>query len=196
MLHVEANTACPVNVDSDRITQILTNLLGNALAATPSAGTVTIRARMVAGRGEVTVADTGIGLAHDDLQHVFERFYRVPNHPRRSKDLASASRSHEASPTPTAVTSAPLQQVPVSARPSPSPSPALPPRTGPDEPSIGARPHPTSGSAVLDAPRHEMVPSGAEAVGGDEFGVALSRRRSVGISWLPAMQMGAGGFSA
>lgn len=74
----------PVHADPDRITQILTNLLGNALLATPAGGTVTITALRAGDRAEVTVADTGAGLAADDLERVFERFYRVPGQPRRS----------------------------------------------------------------------------------------------------------------
>lgn len=74
----------PVRVDPDRITQVLTNLLGNALLATPPGGTVTISARRRADRAEVAVADTGTGLSAADLDRVFERFYRVPHRPRRS----------------------------------------------------------------------------------------------------------------
>ncbi len=52
----------PGHVDPDRITQALTNLLGNALS-TPSSGTVTVTARRAGDRGEVVVIDTGVGLA-------------------------------------------------------------------------------------------------------------------------------------
>ena len=44
-LSVDADTPLPVHVDPDRITQVLTNLLGNALLATPAGGTVTVTAR-------------------------------------------------------------------------------------------------------------------------------------------------------
>ncbi|TFC84479.1 HAMP domain-containing histidine kinase [Cryobacterium sp. TMT1-21] len=83
-LNVDADTALPVQVDPDRITQVLTNLLGNALHATPAGGAVTITARAVGSRGEVSVTDTGVGLAPDDTERVFERFYRVPGQGRRS----------------------------------------------------------------------------------------------------------------
>jgi signal transduction histidine kinase len=83
-LIVEADTPLPAHADADRIIQVLANLLGNALLATPTGGTVTIRARQTAGRAEITVADTGIGLAAEDAERVFERFYRVRDHPRRS----------------------------------------------------------------------------------------------------------------
>jgi signal transduction histidine kinase len=83
-LTIDADVALPVHVDPDRITQVLTNLLGNALVATPAGGTVTLTARDGRGRGEIVVTDTGVGLGEDDLQRVFERFYRVPGERRRS----------------------------------------------------------------------------------------------------------------
>ncbi|HYN73353.1 MAG TPA: HAMP domain-containing sensor histidine kinase, partial [Nakamurella sp.] len=83
-LHVNADTALPVHVDPDRITQVLTNLLGNALLATPAGGTVTITARPAEGGSEVVVTDTGVGLSAQDVERVFERFYRAHGQPRRS----------------------------------------------------------------------------------------------------------------
>ena len=82
-LEVAPAPAVPVHVDPDRITQVLTNLLGNALLATPAGGTVTVRTRRST-MAEVEVADTGVGLAGDDVERVFERFYRAPGQLRRS----------------------------------------------------------------------------------------------------------------
>jgi histidine kinase len=83
-LVVHAAGRLPVRADPDRITQVLTNIIGNALTATPADGTVTVEARTAGQRAEVSVADTGAGLAAGDLERVFERFYRAPGQPRRS----------------------------------------------------------------------------------------------------------------
>ncbi|MGH8827380.1 MAG: sensor histidine kinase [Jiangellaceae bacterium] len=64
--------------DPDRLGQLVTNLVGNALAATPRGGSVRVEARRAGGYAVVTVTDTGVGLTREDLAHIFERFYRVP----------------------------------------------------------------------------------------------------------------------
>jgi len=67
-----------VDADGDRISQVVTNLVGNAFRATPPGGTVTVRCASSGSRAEVAVSDTGVGLEAADLERVFERFYRVP----------------------------------------------------------------------------------------------------------------------
>ena len=67
----DTNGAAPAVADPDRALQVLSNLIENALRSTPSGGTVTVSARP----GELTVADTGPGLAQDELPHAFERFF-------------------------------------------------------------------------------------------------------------------------
>ncbi|WP_240632202.1 MULTISPECIES: ATP-binding protein [unclassified Cryobacterium] len=66
-----------VDGDSDRIGQVLTNLLDNAVRHTPSGGEVVISAAVVGGRAVVAVSDEGDGIPADHILHVFERFYRV-----------------------------------------------------------------------------------------------------------------------
>ncbi len=72
-----AEEALWVRVDRDRIEQVITNLLGNALQYTPSGGSVTVTVSRTEASVRLAVQDTGIGLASEDLTRVFQRFYRV-----------------------------------------------------------------------------------------------------------------------
>ena len=67
----------PVMADSDRVVQVLMNLVSNALRHTPRTGRVTVSASLAGGEVVFEVEDTGEGLAPEHLPHVFERFYRV-----------------------------------------------------------------------------------------------------------------------
>ena len=72
-------SAAPVTADPDRITQVLINLLGNALTHSSDGGRVSVESGTDAGISSVTVTDKGGGIAPEDLERIFERFYRVPN---------------------------------------------------------------------------------------------------------------------
>jgi signal transduction histidine kinase len=63
--------------DERKIKQVLLNLLSNALKFTPEGGRVDVRASIVDGMAEVSVTDTGVGIAPEDQEAVFEEFRQV-----------------------------------------------------------------------------------------------------------------------
>ena len=65
-----------VRGDADRLGQVVSNLLSNALRYTERGGHVDLRVRPTNGWAVLEVADTGIGIAPEDLKHVFKRFWR------------------------------------------------------------------------------------------------------------------------
>jgi two-component system sensor histidine kinase BaeS len=67
----------PANIDSQRISQVLRNLLENAITHTESGGDITVSASRQDNLIAVSVADTGEGIPAEDIPHLFERFYRA-----------------------------------------------------------------------------------------------------------------------
>jgi signal transduction histidine kinase len=71
-------------VDPGRITQVLTNILDNALRHTPEGGRIIFAAREVENMVELSVQDSGSGLNIEDVDRIFERLYRAD--PSRFRD--------------------------------------------------------------------------------------------------------------
>jgi histidine kinase len=78
-----------VTADTDRLLQVITNLLDNALQYTPTGGQVTISAEARGYEILVQVEDTGIGIPAEHLPHIFDRFYRVDK--SRSRQFGGGS---------------------------------------------------------------------------------------------------------
>lgn len=76
----------PVNVDVERIGQVLANLLDNSLKHTPSGGLIRLSALSVGDAVEISVQDSGSGIPSEDLPYVFDRFYRGKQTSGRVKD--------------------------------------------------------------------------------------------------------------
>ena len=84
------NQALEATVDSQRMGQVLANLLSNAVRHTGEDTVVTVDVGRVNGSVQVAVADRGLGIEPNDLPYVFERFYRV-NRSRSREDGGSGS---------------------------------------------------------------------------------------------------------
>ena len=65
-----------VSADAERIGQVLSNLVGNAIKFTPSGGKITVSAASDGDFVRVSVSDTGTGIAKEQLPHIFDRFWQ------------------------------------------------------------------------------------------------------------------------
>jgi signal transduction histidine kinase len=75
--HVIDDRVSDVRADERKVKQVLLNLLSNAIKFTPEGGRIEVRAASTDGMVEVSVADTGIGIAPEDQETVFEEFRQV-----------------------------------------------------------------------------------------------------------------------
>ena len=90
-LETELEAGLPlVDIDPDRIAQVLSNLVGNAVKFTSPGGQVTLRATRDAKGILVTVQDTGVGIAAEDLPFVFDRFWQSRRTDRSGAGLGLA----------------------------------------------------------------------------------------------------------
>jgi signal transduction histidine kinase len=87
-LHIDTPKQLPkLQLDRKRFRQVIANLLSNAIRHTPTDGDVYLRVRLVDGKIEMSVSDTGPGIKPEDLPHLFERFYR--GDPARGRSAGS-----------------------------------------------------------------------------------------------------------
>ena len=71
----------PVFADPEKIDEVLTNLVDNAMKFSPAGGTITISGEVQDGNVLVVIADEGVGIPISDQERIFERFYRVEDVP-------------------------------------------------------------------------------------------------------------------
>ncbi len=83
-LETDIPVALPARADPDRLAQVLANLLSNAVRYTPAGGTISVRTERRPADVLISVVNTGDGIPPEDLDRVFERFYRV----EKSRDRA------------------------------------------------------------------------------------------------------------
>jgi len=68
-----------IEVDKDKIDQVMENLLSNAVKFSPEGGKITVSLEKTDRLVRISVADTGLGISEKDLSHIFEKFYRADN---------------------------------------------------------------------------------------------------------------------
>jgi signal transduction histidine kinase len=92
-IHLDVNwlgDGIEVRADPLRVSQIVGNIVGNALKFTPSGGTVTLKAAPESERVVIQVIDTGPGIAPADMEHLFDNFWQARNGDRRGVGLGLA----------------------------------------------------------------------------------------------------------
>jgi signal transduction histidine kinase len=74
-----------VNADTERIGQVLSNLIGNAIRFTPRGGKITVSAISEDDVVRISVSDTGTGIPKEQLPHIFDRFWQSSQSTIRSR---------------------------------------------------------------------------------------------------------------
>jgi signal transduction histidine kinase len=90
-LELPSGDRLAVDADRDRLLQVLGNLIGNAIKFTEPGGAITVRVEIRGREVWFLVADTGCGIAPDDLPHVFERFWKGRRSAQAGAGLGRAS---------------------------------------------------------------------------------------------------------
>jgi len=93
------DAADQVFADPDRIEQVIENLFANALKHTPDGGTIALAATATPGSISLTVTDSGEGIPHEHLPHIFERFYKADQARTGGGGAAAASASRSPRPS-------------------------------------------------------------------------------------------------
>jgi len=89
-VHIAAPLS-PIEVDPGRMTQVLTNILDNATRHTPEGGRIILAAKQINGLVEISIQDSGPGVPPENLEHIFERFYRTDSSRQRDDVVPGGS---------------------------------------------------------------------------------------------------------
>ncbi|MFC0273086.1 cell wall metabolism sensor histidine kinase WalK [Metabacillus herbersteinensis] len=76
-LRVIPNEALYVEIDPDKVTQVLDNIISNAMKYSPEGGLITFKVDVLAEQIQILIKDEGVGIPKDSVNKIFERFYRV-----------------------------------------------------------------------------------------------------------------------
>ncbi len=76
---INSQTLPRLNVDLEKINQVLRNLIGNAIKFSPEGGRVTVATRVTENGAEVSVSDTGPGIPREDLEMIFDKYQQARN---------------------------------------------------------------------------------------------------------------------
>ena len=78
-LETQLSSEDEIEADKDRLGQVITNLISNAIKYSPNGGEIIIMSEVIDSSIQVSIKDNGLGIAREDLENIFERYYRAPN---------------------------------------------------------------------------------------------------------------------